>query len=91
MCVPAGFAKQFLYHIIVGQRPMPTLFQPPPIDYVADQVERFGIMAAQKNKQQFGLAALRSQMDIGQKWSSKMFWERMLRGSVNAFIKWSPE
>lgn len=59
------FAEQFLHHIIAGMRPLPSLFQRSSVKDVVDQAERFGIMTAQKIQQQFGLATLRTQMDIG--------------------------
>jgi hypothetical protein len=48
----------------VRLRPVPSRFQLPAVDNVADQINRIRIMPAQEVKQAFGLAAARAEMNI---------------------------
>jgi hypothetical protein len=46
-------------------RPIPARFQPPAVDDVADQIDRIRIVMAQEFEQEIGLAASRSEKNIG--------------------------
>ena len=61
----ARLAQHLLHKIIVGLRPVPAGFQRPAIDDVADQIDRLGIVGAEKIQQPVGLRAAGAQVDIG--------------------------
>ena len=62
----ARLAHDLLHHVVVGLRPVPPALEPPAVDDVAHQVEMLALVALQEVEQQFGLAAARAEMDIGQ-------------------------
>ena len=62
----AHLAQKLLHHVVVGLRPIPALLQPPPVDDVADKIDRVGIVVLQEVKQKLGLTALGAQMNVGQ-------------------------
>ena len=61
----ARLAQQLLHHVVVALRPEPGALQAPAIDDVADQVDLVGVVVLQEIEQEFGLAAARPQMNIG--------------------------
>ena len=61
----AGFAEDFLNHVVVLLRPINSATQRPDIDEVADDIERLEIVLAQKVEQSGGVAAARAQVRIG--------------------------
>ena len=46
-------------------RPVPAFFEAPAVDDIADQIEIVAIVIDEKIMEQFGLAAARAKMDIG--------------------------
>jgi hypothetical protein len=61
----ARLAQDFLHHLVLRFGPVPGAFEPPPVDDIADQVDRVGIDMAQEVEQIVGLAAARAQMRVG--------------------------
>ena len=61
----AGFPQELLDHDIVRRRPVPYAFEPPTIDNVANQKDRFGVIMFQQAEQLFGLATTRSEVNVG--------------------------
>ncbi len=59
-----SFAQQLLHDVVVLLGPVPPLAQLPAIQNIADQIQRFGLVAAQKIEQIIGLAARRAEMNI---------------------------
>ena len=60
----ARFAQEFLNHIVVGLWPVPTFFQLPAVDNVADQINRLCLVVRHKVQQSARLAIARTQMHI---------------------------
>jgi hypothetical protein len=60
----AGLAKKLLQHIIMRLQPQGTPPDAPKIDDVADEIDRVGIVVAEKIKKSFGLACPRAEMEI---------------------------
>src|SRR5690606_24429000 len=58
-------AQQFLYHLMVRSIPPGAAPQPPAVDDVADQIEMIALGVAEKVEQKSGLAAARTEVDIG--------------------------
>src|SRR6185369_15830271 len=71
----ARLAQYFLHHVVMRLRPEPTALEAPAIDDVADQIERVGLVMAQEIEQQFGLAAARAQMHVGDEDSIVRLWQ----------------
>ncbi len=67
----ATLAEQLLDHIIVLLRPMPIAPQAPPIDNIADKIDRLGFMIAKKIQKQFRLCGLGTEMHIRDKEGSE--------------------
>ena len=63
----ARHAQDLLHHIIMGLRPIPTAFQFPTINNVANQIKGLTVEDADKVEQQLRLTAARAQMDVGNK------------------------
>lgn len=49
---------------IMAIRPIPALFEPPAIDNVAHQIQRFALDRMEKIKQQVGVTAFGAEMDV---------------------------
>ncbi len=62
----AHFTQQLLEDIVVRLRPVPSAFEPPPVDYIADEVNCFSVIMSQEIQQKLGLAAARPEMNVGQ-------------------------
>ena len=62
----AHLAQELLHHVVVRLRPVPARAQLPPVDDVADEVDRVRVVVLQEIEQEGGLAALRPEMQIGQ-------------------------
>ena len=60
----AGFAKKLLQHIIMRLQPQRAPPDAPEIDNVADEIDRVGIVVAEKIKKGFRLARPRAEMEI---------------------------
>jgi len=60
----ARLAQQFLHHIVVRLRPIPTLAQLPAVDDVAHQIQRSRLMVLQEIQQVIGLATGCAEMNI---------------------------
>ena len=60
----AGFAQNFLDHVIVLLRPVNSATQRPDIDQVADDVQSLEIVRAQEIEQRCGIAATRTEVRI---------------------------
>src|SRR5215470_1807371 len=60
----ARLAQQLLDHVIMGLRPIPGCPQAPTVDNVADQIDRVGVMIAQKVEKKLRLAPACAKMDI---------------------------
>src|ERR1035437_3871188 len=63
----ARLAQHFPREFVVRLRPVPAGLQGPAVDYIADEIDGIGIIAAEKIQQTIGLRAARSEMDIGDK------------------------
>ncbi len=63
----ARLAQQLLHHVIMRLRPIPAALQPPAVDDIADKVDRLRIMVLQEVQEKFRLAAIRAEVNIGQK------------------------
>ena len=61
----AGFAQNFLNHVIVLLRPINSPTQRPDIDQVAHNVQSLEIVRPQKIEQRCGVTATRAQVRIG--------------------------
>jgi hypothetical protein len=61
----AHLAQHFLHDVVVALRPIPRAAQPPAIDNVADQIDRAGIVEAEKIKQQLCFAAAGAEVHVG--------------------------
>ena len=61
----AGFAQNFLDHVVVLLGPVNSATQRPNIDQVTHNVERIEIVLAQKIEQRRGVAAARTKVRIG--------------------------
>jgi hypothetical protein len=61
----ARLAQHFLHEVIVRLRPGPIGLQGPTVNDITDQINGFGIMAAQKIQQSFGLRAAGAKVNIG--------------------------
>ena len=64
MRVPSRFPQNFLDDVIVLLWPITAAAQLPDVDQIADDVESFGFIVAQKIKQGGGVASARAQMHI---------------------------
>src|SRR5215831_9493025 len=64
-CALAGFAQNFLDHVIVLLWPVNRAPQRPDINQIAHDVERVEVGLAQKVQQRGGVAAARAQMRVG--------------------------
>lgn len=60
-----AFAEEFLNNIIVILRPVNAASESPDIDQVSDKIEFLKIRVSEELEQCGGLAAPRSQVDIG--------------------------
>ena len=60
----AGLAKKLLQHVIMRLQPQGVSPDPPKIDDVADEIDRVGIVVAEKIEKSFGLACPRAKMEI---------------------------
>ena len=63
----ARFAQELLNDIVVLLRPKPARAQLPAVNDIADEIDRVGVVVAQKTEELCGLAAARAEMDIGDK------------------------
>jgi hypothetical protein len=73
----ASAAKQFLHHIVVGLRPMPTPAQLPAVNDVAHQIKRLAGVVLEKVEQGLGLKPGRAQVQIRDEHRAKFrrrFW-----------------
>ena len=61
----ARLSQQLLRDVVMRLRPMPVPAEPPAVDDVADQVDRLGVVVAEKIEEEVRLAATRTQMHIG--------------------------
>src|SRR6266480_6162550 len=61
----AGFAQNFLDHVVVLLRPVNSATQRPNIDQVAHDIESIEVVLAQKIQQRSGIAATRTKVRIG--------------------------
>ena len=61
----ASLAEEFLNDVVLGLRAIPGFLQPPAVDDVSDEIEMFRIRVPQEIEEMLGLAAARTQMDIG--------------------------
>ena len=61
----ARLAQELLHHVVVRLRPVPTRPELPPVDDVADEVDRIGVMVTEEVEQPIGLTAFGSQMHVG--------------------------
>ena len=46
-------------------RPVPIRFEMPPVDNVADEIDRVGVVPTQKIEQPIGLTSARAEMHVG--------------------------
>jgi len=67
----ARLAQELLHHVVVRLRPIPARAQLPPVDDVADEVDRIGVVVAQEVEQPIGLAAFGSEMHVGDEQRAK--------------------
>ena len=66
-CAFARLAQQFLHHVVVRLRPVPTRPQRPTVDDIAHEVDGVGFVPAEEIEQSLGLAAPHAEMHIGEK------------------------
>ncbi len=59
-------AQKLLHDVVMRLRPVPARTQPPPVDDVADEVDRVGLDVPKHIEDQIGLAAARAEMEIRQ-------------------------
>src|SRR4029453_217339 len=64
-CTLAGLAQYLLHHVVVYLRPVPGRTQRPPLDDIADQIDRFGFVMTQKVQKLVSLTAARTQVHVG--------------------------
>ena len=62
---PVRHLQDAAHHLVMRVGPVPALFQPPAVDDIADQIERLALHPRQEIDQQFGVAARRAEMDVG--------------------------
>src|SRR5262249_8532139 len=67
----ARLAQELLHHVVVRLRPVPTRPELPPVDDVADEVNRIGVVVAQEIEQPIGLAAFGSELHVGDEQRAK--------------------
>ena len=67
----ARLAQQLLHDVVVRLRPVPGRAQRPAVDDVADQIDGVGFVMAEEVEQLVGLAAARSEMDVGDEQRAK--------------------
>ena len=60
-----GLLEDAPHHVVVAGRPVPALAQLPAVDDVADEVEGLALGRLEKVEEQFGVAAGRTEMDVG--------------------------
>src|SRR4029079_1382401 len=60
----AGFAQQFLQHVVMALRPIYATLDPPEIDDVADEIDARRLAIAQEVEEGFGLTGLGTEMDV---------------------------
>ena len=63
----ADLAQELLQHVVVGLRPVDAAPNAPEIDDVADQINAWGVVAAQKFEKGLGLTCLGPKMDVRNK------------------------
>jgi hypothetical protein len=67
----ARLAQELLHHVVVRLRPVPARAELPPVDDVADEIDRVGIVVAEKVEQPVGLTALCAEMHVGNEQRAK--------------------
>ena len=68
----ARLAQKLLHHVVVRLRPVEAGLQRPAVDDVADQIDRVGLVEAQKVEQLARLAAARAEMNVGDEERAEM-------------------
>ncbi len=67
----ARLPQQFLHDVVVRLRPIPGRTKRPAVDNIADEIDCFCVVMAEEVEQPVGLAAARSQVDVGDEQRAK--------------------
>ena len=86
----ARLTENFLHDVIVRLWPIPGGAQRPPVDDVADEINRFGFVMAEEVEKLVGLTATRTKMHIGDEERTKPSRGVVRHGTTisNAMIMW---
>lgn len=86
-CPLADLPQELLQDVIVGLRPVPSVPEPPTVNYVANEVNSRGIIVFEEIQQKLRLAASRAQMDIREEEGAVngRFWLVLLVHGKNQF------